>query len=487
MNTFFGKSAAIGAAEILCRVPLVFTVGYLARSVGTESFGNWSLVLAFQVFIASIAELGLSSSLSRFVPASSFQEASALLRYAFLLCVGPLLTAAVLAFVLRLPIGRFLGINPAFYWLLPMAVLTAAGSVADGFLDAFFKARMAVSRQILFIGSRSLIEVTAVVIVFVIALPAFEEAQSRLAAYIAVVAFGKTAIYPALLAGMANGKSLPRSDIRWSFLKYGLPMVPTVLAVWLVGQSDRLVLSYFVTKSDLGVYAFGASLASYMVFLGYAVYPLLLPRASKLHDEGDMTAVRTLFHDAQNHFMLLWAGGMTCLALWSADIIAWTGGSSFSGAARTLLILSFAVGLEQLMGVYQYVFHLVKRTDVVLLLNLGYAAITIASLAVAGFTSGITLAPWAILVATLLFNVLRYFVALRYLFLPVSGVFYVQIIAIGILTTLLARYASSWDVVLRLAITAFTVLSIAGITQRRMTAAMSLESHNLVKSIKGAE
>jgi O-antigen/teichoic acid export membrane protein len=487
VNTFFRKNFLIGLSEILCRLPLVFTVGYLARSVGTEIFGNWALILAFQVFIASVAGLGLSSSLSRFVPATPVGEAPAYLRYAFVLCLGPLLMAAVLAFALKGPIGRLLAVKPEFDWLLPIAVLMAAGSVADGFLDAFFKARMAVGRQILFIAARTLIEVVAVVLVFVVTLPSLDEAPLRLAAYVVAVVVGKLALYPGLLAGMTKGISLPPTDRRREFLKYGLPMVPTVLALWLVSQSDRLVLSHFVAKSDLGVYAFGASLASYVVFLSYAVYPLLLPGASKLYDAGHVTSVHTLFLNAQQLFMLLWTGGMTCLALWSGNIIAWTGGSAFAGAGQVLLVLSFAVGLEQLMGIYQYAFHLVKRTDIILWLNLGYAAIITGSLALAGFTSGIALAPWAVLAATLIFNVVRYRIALRYVFLPMPGALVIQIVALGVLTVLLASYAADRNALLRLAVTIVVAVSLAGFTQRRMIAAATVRSRSLDEPTRGAE
>ena len=487
MNSFFRKSALIGLAEISCRLPLVFTVGYLARSVGTEVFGNWTLILAFQVFVASVAGLGLSSSLSRFVPASSIGEAPAYLRYAFVLCVVPILGAGVLAFALRTPIGKLLGVRPEFYWLLPMAVLLAAGSVSDGFLDAFFKARMAVGRQISFVAARTLVEVIAVVVVFVITLPSLDEASLRLAAYVSVVVAAKVAIYPTLLIGMTKGDLLPSPSRRRDLVKYGLPMVPTVLAVWLISQSDRLVLSHFVTKSDLGVYAFGSSLASYVVFLGYAVYPLLLPGASKLHDEGNASAVQVMFQDAQKFFMLLWAGAMTCLALWSADIIAWTGGSAFAGAAQVLVILSFAVGIEQLMGIYQYTFHLVKRTDIILWLNLGYAVMTIGCLAIAGSISGIALAPWAVLAATLIFNFLRYRIALRYVFLPAPVALVVQIVALGVLTVPLARYATDLNWPLRLAITVAVALALAAIMQRRFTTVDPPQSRDLYRPINSAE
>lgn len=460
MDSFFRKNALIGLAEVACRLPLVFTVGYLARSVGTEVFGNWALILAFQVFVASIAGLGLSSSLSRFVPASSAVEASGYLRYAFVVCLLPIVAAGVLAFALEAPIGTLLGVKPAFYWLLPVVVFTAAGSVADGFLDAFFKARMAVGRQILFIAARTLVEVVAVVLVFVIALPPVDDALSKLAAYVGAVAIGKLAIYPALLTGMTKGHALPSHERRREFLKYGRPMVPTVLAIWLVSQSDRLVLSHFVAKSDLGIYAFGASLAAYFVFLGYAVYPLLLPKASKLHDEGNAVAVRDLFEDAQGLFVSIWAVAMTCVALWSNQIIAWTGGSAFSGAGHVFLLLCFASGFEQLMGIYQYVFHLVKRTDLIFWLNCGYAMMMVAALAIAGATSDISWAPWAILGATLVFNLVRYRMALRYVSIPISYTLIPKVVAVAVMTLALAHYAADWNDGLRVVVTGFVAVAV---------------------------
>jgi len=468
VDAFFRKNAVIGLAEILCRLPLIFAVGYLARSVGTENFGNWALIVVFQVFVVGVAGLGLSSSISRYAPASAAGEAGGFLRYAFGLCLVSILVLGTLAYLSSETIGKFLGLKANFYWLVPMAVLMAAGSVADGLLDAFFKARMTVGRQVGFIFARTLVELVAVMLVFASTSPSADEAPQRLAAYVGVVVVGKLLIYPGLLAGMMRGGRLPPPDRRREFLKYGLPMMPTFLAVWLAGQSDRLVLGHFATKSDFGVYAFGASLAAYMVFLGYAVYPLLLPGASRLHDGGDTAGVQTLFQDAQKLFVLLWAGGMACLALWSAEVIAWTGGKAFAGAAQVLLVLSFAVGLEQLMGIYQYVFHLVKRTDLILWFNLGYAALMIVTLAIVGATAGIAWAPWAVLVATLIFNVVRYRVALRYLVLPVPNTLFVQVAALAVLTALLANYAADCNVPLRVAATAVLGFAFAGLALRRM-------------------
>jgi O-antigen/teichoic acid export membrane protein len=467
--SFVRNNALIGFAEVLCRLPLVFTVGYLARSIGPEIFGNWLLILAFQTLAAGVAGLGLSSSLSRFVPVVASAEASAYLRYAFILGLAPILIAVALAFFQQGPIGRLLGLKTETDWLLPVAVVMAGGSVADGFFDAFFKARMAVGRQICFVFARTLVEVIAVLFVFRFFLTLFASPTLQLAAYVSSVVAGKIVIYPWLLFGMTKGDWLPPSDRRHEFLRYGLPMVPTLLLVWLIGQSDRLVLSHFVTKSDLGIYGFAASLASYTVLLGYAVYPLLLPRASQLYDKGDNAGVRELFKNSQRIFVTLWACAMLCLALWSAEVIAWTGGSAFLGAANALLILCFAAGIERVMGIYQYVFHLVKRTDLIFWLSIGNAAIMIAGLCIAGVTSGIEMAPWAVLGATLSFNIVRYRIALRYLDLPLEHALILKIAALAGGTALLANISMNWS--LRLAITVPIMLLLGIYVLRRGTEA----------------
>jgi len=477
VTRFFHYNAAIGLAEIVCRLPLVFTVGYLARSVGTEIFGNWALVLAFQVFVVGVAGLGLSSSLSRFVPASNSQEAAGSLRFAFVATLAPLFALGTLAVLFRAPIGQLLGVKADLYWLIPLAVLLASGSVTDGLLDAYFKARMTVGRQIIFVISRTFVEVLAVGWVFVLTPPFLKGPMSLLTAYVASVVIAKMLIYPWILVGMGGGRILPDQIRRRELLFYGLPMVPSVLAFWLVSQSDRLVFSHFVSKSELGVYAFGASLAAYMVFLGYAVYPLLLPAASKLHDEGNNAAVSFLFKDAQNVFVHLWGGAMACLALWSHQLIIWTGGHAFAGAAPIFLILCFASGLEQLMGIYQYIFHLVKRTDLILWLNLAYAGTMVVALAIVGATSDISWAPWAVLSATIIFNFVRYAVALKYLSIPVAQTLSAKIAAVAILTVILARYTADWSEILRVGVTILVTICFATyVLKRKANSATSVVS-----------
>jgi O-antigen/teichoic acid export membrane protein len=266
---------------------------------------------------------------------------------------------------------------------------------------------------------------------------------------------------------MCRGLKLPGVDQRREFLRYGLPMVPTLLVIWLIGQGDRLVLSHFASKHDLGIYAFGATIASYLIFLGYAVYPLLLPRASQLHDMGDLAGVRTLFQESQKLFMPLWAGAMIFLALWTPEIITWTAGNAYAGAGKVLLILAFSSGIDQLFGISEYVLYLAKRTDRVLWLYLIYAAMLLSGLALAGLTSGTLLAPWAVLAATIAFNFLRYRIVQQHLYIPLARGILIQVLALAVFTLLVASFAGDWNLYVRLAVTALIAIFLAGLAFKK--------------------
>jgi O-antigen/teichoic acid export membrane protein len=279
-----------------------------------------------------------------------------------------------------------------------------------------------------------------------------------LAIYATMVLGLKVFIYPWLLMG--DGRSLREPDPgeRRSFMRYGLPMIPTALVIWFVSQGDRLILGHIVEKEALGIYAFGATLASYLVYLGYAIYPLLLPRASRLYDSGDYDAVKKLFGDSQYVFLALCFGALFTITLFSHEIILFTAGPGFIGAANILIILSVAIGLEQLLGIYQYIFHLVKKPSFVLYFNLLYAVLTALGVIISARLGGVDLVPWALLAAVLVSNIIRYIVAQRQLVLPVQPGLLVCIAGAALLLTSAAFVAGDMAVLSRIGVFGFVAV-----------------------------
>lgn len=402
----------IGGVEIVCRLPLVFTVGYLARTVGTEAYGAWALIQVFQLLLAGLAGLGLSSALSRLAATSGSEESKGLLLAALNQCGRVLLGMLPIVWVGAGVLGAGLGVPERFQGLLPLAVVFAAGGVADGLLDAYFKSREAVGRQILFVLARTAAEVVAVFGVFYFAASPDVAAENLLAGYMLAVAGVKLGLYPWLVR---RGKAVwPGKGERERFFAYGLPMIPVVLVSWFSSQGDRLILGRFLEPAQLGVYTFGASLAAYVIFLGYAIYPLLLGRASRLYDQGQTDALAQLFVSSQALFLALFLPMLITISLFRREIVTLTAGPAFLPAADILWVLTIGVGLEGTFGIYQYVFHLVKQPRWILWLSLAYAVMLAGCVTTVGFLGGTGLdAAWGIVGVAVVFQGMRFMLSRR--------------------------------------------------------------------------
>ena len=452
MTDFFRKNIVIGSVEVLGRIPLVFTVGWLARSVGPQAYGSWSLVLVFQNIVAAIAGLGLASSISRLASVAEPQRAQGMLALALRAAALALCLLAGITWLGRDLVREALGLPPAYTQLLAAGLLLAAVSVVEGLLDAFFKAREQIGRQVVFVGIRTSAEVAAVAAIFWYHLVGVPPAPRWLLAYALLSVTIRLAGYLALSLYGAARAELPPADERQRFLRYGLPLIPSTITAWFVGQGDRLVLGHVVGKAELGQYAFAASLAAYLVFLGYAVYPLLLPRASRLYEAGDQQGLGDLFATCQAVFLVLLAVALCVLALFAGDIVRLTAGPQFLPAGWMLVVLAVSVGLEQLFGVYQWVFHLCKRPVWILWLQILYAGLLLGAVAVAGRLAGIVAVPWAVLGATLLFNGGRYFLAVRLLPLRVERELLLAAAGAVVFSGGLAIGSLSWSLAARLAV-----------------------------------
>lgn len=413
---FLLNNTIIGLSEIVCRIPLIFTVGYLARKIGAEAYGSWVLVLLFLGFLGNLAGLGLSAPISRLVPSCSPAKALGFLKLVIQSIGLCLFIMLFLTMLMKEAIGRVVGIPPEFQSLLIIGLLFVAGNTAEAMLDAYFKARALIRRQIALTFTRSMIEVIVVGSIFGTELFAGATAIYLLAAYIVAVFSLKLLVYPLLaFRGAGHAPEPIEAKERRDILRYGLTIMPAVLAMWLSSQGDRLVLSHLVDKADLGIYAFGAVLAVNLSYLGYAVYPLLLPNASHLFDKGDIAGIRKLFDDSQRVLLVLLVGALTLLALFSREIILWTAGAAFINSAKVLLILAMAISADLLFGIYQYVFHLVKKPKLVLWLNIGNTFVLFVSIYVAARFGGITFVPWTVMIVAMLYNGVRYLHARQYM------------------------------------------------------------------------
>jgi O-antigen/teichoic acid export membrane protein len=455
--TLTGKNLAVGAAEILGRLPLLLTTGILARSVGAEAYGSWAVILVFQALAAAVAGLGLGSSLSRLAAVADAPLARGYLGVAARACLLPLAVVAGVTLTLDGALTRLLGIDPGMRPLVAAAALLVAMTVAEGLLSSYFKARTQAGHYFAFVLVRTAGEIVAVVVVFRLAAP--QAPATQLLRYLLLLCGIKAAGYSVLAAYRTGTASAVPDALRTEFLRYGLPMIPAVFLSWFTLQGDRLLLAHLADTASLGRYAFGASLAAYFVYVGYAVFPLMLPQSSRLHDAGDTEGLRRLFATYQQAMLAAYVAALGAVLPFARDAVVLLAGAAFESAAVPLAVLALAVCVDRVFGVYQYVFHLVKRPSWILWLSLVNAAMMAAAITSATLIGGVGAAPWALLLACVLFNAVRYAITSRYLQLPPPATVTVGVAAVIALGCLAPAGVWSWPLPARagLAVSSCTV------------------------------
>lgn len=461
MSGFFRRNGLFAAIEIGGRLPLFVTLGLLASSVGPETYGAWSLVLVAAMVLSAVSALGLGSSISRIAAGADPEGARGLLAYSLGLAMLVALALSGLVALFHDPVAETLGVREGDRDLVMLTGPLVIAMTLEALLDAYFKARERVRHQAILVLGRTAIEVSVVVVVFATSWVR-DDPETQLTAYVLATAGIKLAfLYPWLLLAGGGARKRPNRAARRAFVGYGIPLIPTMLVVWLTTQGDRLVLGHTVSPEELGWYGFGAMLAWNLSYLSLAIYPLLLPRASVLFDRGEHDEVNRLFNASQRVYLALFSGAMVAIALLAEDIIRLLAGEAFAPAAGVFLLLCLVVGLEGILGIYQWVFHLVRRTSLILAFNLFYMALQLGVVyAVATSTGDIEAVAVAAVAVALLANLLRYAVARSLYVVRITPVLVLHLAVLG--GMLLAAVELGRDLSLGLRIAAAGAAALAG-------------------------
>jgi O-antigen/teichoic acid export membrane protein len=121
--------------------------------------------------------------------------------------------------------------------------------------------------------------------------------------------------------------------------RFGTPLVPTALFLWVTNFSDRLFLVQLADVTEVGLYSVGVRIASAMVLL-LTAFRLAWPAfAYSIEDEGE---ARRTYAFVLTYLVLVATWVATALALLSPWIVAWIADPAFDESSRVVGPLAFA-------------------------------------------------------------------------------------------------------------------------------------------------
>jgi O-antigen/teichoic acid export membrane protein len=441
------QAIAAGAAATLVgrgigNTLLFFSQIVIARWLGAEAFGLYSLGMGVVRLSEIVARLGLSTGGMRFVAIHRFDRnrLSAIVLSSVGLALGMALLVMVLLWIgsswLSTTFFRKSELADTLRWFVLGIPAVAVMNVATALLLGFHTTKDTVY-------VRHVLQPVAFVVLLI---PAWLFHWGLQAAVLAFVVSNVVALIAALIclrARLPTVMAKPSRHEMQSILIYSLPLLFVGVLQYFLNWADTLILGGLASSRDVGIYRVASQLAMVMTVFLVATNSIYAPVAAQLYSTGDLarlehvlrTSTRWVGYGAVPVFMVL--------AIWSNQILALFGHDFAMDGVTSLLVLAGGQLVNCLTGGVGFTLAMTGRQKTEALNSLAMVALNVGLSFVLIPTLGVLGAALASSGATVAVNILRVGQVYRlYRILPFSRAIgaLVPVCAAVLLTTALKGY-----------------------------------------------
>ncbi|MFC6733699.1 oligosaccharide flippase family protein [Haladaptatus sp. DYSN1] len=270
-----GVRILIGFARGLVAIPLITNL------LGTDSYGVWSIVLAFVAMVVTVGGLHLHGALIRYSNRGGRGEQA----YIDILALTGLL-GLVFGGIVYLA-GSAISLD----WIVGSAISDESTLVTVASLlilsEMLFLINISFSRSKGDIRTyesinvaKSLVETVGLIVVFL-------TGRGLVEGFLALLVVG-LAFNALIMATIWTRYTIPTPSVAnyRSYVAFGLPMVPKELFGSLLVHADKFLILYFMSPTAVGIYAVAYGISATFTKFTDALNPTLYPTVSKAWDEG---------------------------------------------------------------------------------------------------------------------------------------------------------------------------------------------------------
>jgi O-antigen/teichoic acid export membrane protein len=212
------------------------------------------------------------------------------------------------------------------------------------------------------------------------------------------------------------GFRLPKFYELKDYLKFGLPMVPSMIFSWIIVGSDRYIIGYFMTISAVGIYSATYNIGWVISMFIAPISVILFPTISKSYDVNEVEKVKTYLKYSLKYFLMLSIPSIFGILIFSEPILRIMTRPEFISSGKIIMpfiaISALFYGVQTVFGQIIMVF---KKTNIYALLFAISAVCNIILNVILIPLYGILGAAIATFFTYALFMVLCVFISFRYL------------------------------------------------------------------------
>jgi O-antigen/teichoic acid export membrane protein len=328
------QSAIYGIGGIISRLIAVFLLPVYTVYLGTKGFGQIETIVALTAVLVIVLRLGITSAFFRFYfDSEDVARRTLVVRTSFWFTMGMATLGLAVGWVFADQIADWLNLGDP--WLVRAGFVGLWAQMNYAQMTSLFRVEERPVGFAIASVANVLITIGATIVLVV---------GAHKGAIGAVIGnfLGTLAVYVVLLAYRRYqlGLQFDRGLLR-AMNRFGLPLVPSALALWAINLIDRLFINGYKGQSEVGIYSLAVRIASVIVFLMTA-FQLAWPAfAYSIRDES--AAKRTYAYVLTYLlFVTCWMSlALGSLAPWLVSLLAPHG--NFTRSADAVPFLCFGV------------------------------------------------------------------------------------------------------------------------------------------------
>lgn len=324
----------------------------LGRFLGPENYGLFNLSMSVVMIGGTLCVFGFFGSLPRIIPFHLKKNERIVVRSVidftviFSFSLGALFAVVTYLLSDRIAVSVFHDpkLAPALKVFSLAIPLQGLHQVAQGAIRGFKAAKY---EAIVFaIGSRI---VTISVFLFSIFL------IQRL--YGAIIAFNMGVLVTTVVAFWLIRKRIftdyrthRRVPVARSVLSFTWPLALTGITFLFVSKTDKVMLGYFLSSEDVGIYTPAVLIASLLEFFNSAFKYRFLPTASEFFSRNDMSGLKPLFKSTSKWSFFVVYPVFLFILVFPKEILTLLYGGEYARGYLALIVLSLGIAVNDFSG-----------------------------------------------------------------------------------------------------------------------------------------
>lgn len=199
-------------------------------------------------------------------------------------------------------------------------------------------------------------------------------------------------------------------------LKYSLPLLPSLLAAWVINLSSQVFIERNFSTSEVAIYALSLKIVALVTIISSAIMTAYNPTFYKVANNEEEEKGKAYLYKVQNRIITTLLVCTMSLAVVSKDLLHYFFSSDYNGAVYIIPILVCGTVVSQMTGFLNLAFYQNKKTRQIMWIMILSAIVTVAMNAILIPLYSTFGAAMTYLSSALLFFILEYFIAKKYYF-----------------------------------------------------------------------